>query len=368
VNKKILQQLFKKISYFFFSKIYGKVVNSISWKNNNQINVKISDLEKDLKYKVYTIFNGRMYTDRIHDTAILLDNKIIDGPSFQLRDNYNSPAKDNIVFEKGTPRKLIKLKGTVLLLLTGGGGNSNYWHWLYDVLPRIKIYENTEKLDQVDYLLLPSLKKKFQIETLNLLNITKQKVLSSEKFRHIKADKLVATDHPYILTNNFHQDAQNIPMWIINWLKENFIEKEKLLIQKYPKKIFLDRDDTNPSNTKIRSLINENEVKDYLIKNSFKCIKPSELSFKEQVNYFNNAEFIIGLHGAAFANISFCKKNTKVIEFRMEKTGKVIENLAKQNSLVFDSIVCKVETPDYDKQSGNIKVSLKELDKKINDI
>ena len=29
--------------------------------------------------------DGRLYTDRIHDTAVLLDNKIIEGPSFQLR-------------------------------------------------------------------------------------------------------------------------------------------------------------------------------------------------------------------------------------------------------------------------------------------
>ena len=89
---------------------------------------------------------------------------------------------------------------------------------------------------------------------------------------------------------------------------------------------------------------------------------------KRLIKSTNNADFVIGLHGASFANISFCRKNTKVIEFRMEKTGKVIENLANQNDLVFDSIVYKVETPDYDKQSGNIKVSISELNKKINEI
>ena len=29
----------------------------------------------------------------------------------------------------------------VLSLLTGGGGNDNYWHWMFDVLPRIKLSE-----------------------------------------------------------------------------------------------------------------------------------------------------------------------------------------------------------------------------------
>ena len=45
--------------------------------------------------------------------------------------------ENNIVFKKGTPRKLTNLNGSVLSLLTGGGGNNNYWHWLFDVLRRI---------------------------------------------------------------------------------------------------------------------------------------------------------------------------------------------------------------------------------------
>ena len=48
-------------------------------------------MERNLSYRVYNIMGGRLYTDRIHDTAILLDNKIIEGPSFQFRNNNNSP-------------------------------------------------------------------------------------------------------------------------------------------------------------------------------------------------------------------------------------------------------------------------------------
>ena len=50
----------------------------------------------------------------MHDTAAILDNKIIEGPSFQLRKGsgdhiFNLKAKDNFVFTKGTPRKLRNL-------------------------------------------------------------------------------------------------------------------------------------------------------------------------------------------------------------------------------------------------------------------
>ena len=83
--KKFLQKLFKIISYGIFFKIYGKIEKTVDVNSDERIKVKIVNAEKDLSYRVYNILGGRLYTDRIHDTAILLDNKIIDGPSFQLR-------------------------------------------------------------------------------------------------------------------------------------------------------------------------------------------------------------------------------------------------------------------------------------------
>ena len=52
-----------------------------------------------------------------------------------------SKIEDNIVLKKGTPRFKKKIKGKVFSLLTGGGGNENYFHWLFDVLPRLKILQ-----------------------------------------------------------------------------------------------------------------------------------------------------------------------------------------------------------------------------------
>jgi len=347
-------------------KIYGKIEDSIRSDNDDRIKVKVIKKEKDLEYKVYKIINGRLYTDRIHDTAIILENKIVEGPSFQLRDNNNSEISNNIVFEKGTPRKLRKLNGAAASLLTGGGGNINYWHWLYDVLPRLKLCEEIKELEEIDYFILPSLEKKFQNETLEILNISKKKILSSKKFRHFQAKELIVTDHPYVFSDNSHLDAQNIPKWITRWLREKFLSSLKPVAENYPKKIFIDRSDQRLKSSKVRSLINEEEIKNFLLNENFIFVKLHELNFIEQVHYFNNADYIIGLHGGGFANLAFCKPETKVIEFRMEKAGTVIENLAKKNNLKFYSIISKLENEDFDKQSGHIKVSLDILKEKIN--
>ena len=140
--KKYLQKIFKKISYGVFLKIYGTIEDFIENDKDNRIKVKLVNIDKEQNYKVYKISNGRLYTDRIHDTAAILDNKIIEGPSFQFRQvsnpidnskirnkiNYgrypntpkiivNSKIRNNIVFSKGTPRKLRNLNGSVLSLL-----------------------------------------------------------------------------------------------------------------------------------------------------------------------------------------------------------------------------------------------------------
>ena len=365
--KKNLQKIFKKISYLFFFQIYGKIKEIINADSDTRIKLKFNKIEEDIIYKIYKIKDGRMYTDRIHDTAILLENKIVEGASFQLRGNKNESAKHNIVFEKGTPRKLKKLKGVVLSLLTGGGGNNNYWHWLYDVLPRLKLCEEIHQIKDVDYFILPSLEKKFQVETLELLNINQNKTLSSKNFRHILSSELIVTDHPYNLTNNFHKDAQNIPIWILEWLKEKFLKNLNQPKKNYPKNIYLDRNDTKSIAPQARSLTNEAEVKNLLIKKNFTFVKLNDLSFVEQVYHFYNAECVVGLHGAGFANLSFCRNGTKIIEFRTETTGKVIENLAQKNNLEFNSIVCNVKAPDYAKQSGHVKIPLDILEQKMSE-
>ena len=65
--KKILQKIFKKFSYSLFFKIYVTIEKSIDSGSDNRIKVEIVNAKKDLRYKVYKIVNGRLYTDRVHE-------------------------------------------------------------------------------------------------------------------------------------------------------------------------------------------------------------------------------------------------------------------------------------------------------------
>ncbi len=363
--KKFLQKIFKKISYSFYLKIHGKVTESINCDSDKRIDVKNINIEKNIKYNIYKITDGRLYTDRIHDTAVLIDNKIVREASFQLRykddsEIHNSKIEDNIVFTKGTPRILKNLEGKVFSLLTGGGANNNYWHWLFDVLPRLYICSKHFDLKEIDYFLLPSLLRKFQKETLDSLNIPLKKRLSSEKFRHIKANQLIITDHPVVITGNPSTDMQNMPNWIIQWLRNSFIKNNETVNKK--NKVYIERKDS--SNPSIRTIANEKEIKNYLLKNDFVSVNLGEISFSDQVNLFNKADCVVGLHGAGFANIVFCEPGTKIVEFRSPEAGPVIGNLAKNNNLNYQSIVIDAKPIfqyGFANQQGSIEIPISKL-------
>ena len=67
--------------YSIFSIVYGKIAGTLETSEDNRIEVKTVNLENGLKYNIYKIDNGKLYTNRVHDTAAILDSKIINGPS-----------------------------------------------------------------------------------------------------------------------------------------------------------------------------------------------------------------------------------------------------------------------------------------------
>jgi hypothetical protein len=321
----------KYLKVLIFHVLYGNVKKVISAKNNFNVKIINSTLGNNLSYKIFCINDGVLYNGSVNDCAAITENKLITEASYQFRfknKNWiiNGASSENITLKIGTPSIRKKISGSVFSLLSGGAGKHNYFHWLFDVLPRLAILENAKNVKKPDYYLVPSLKHPYQQQTLKKLNIPFSKLLNGTTIKHISSNKLFISDHPYVFNNDPSKSILHIPDWIISWLKVKFktIKHSK---KKYSKKIFIDRADSSFSKT--RYIINEKEVKFYLKEIGFKTIVLSNLTFNEQIRVFQNAETIIGLHGAGFANLIFSKAGTKVIELQSSSSGNVIKNLAK---------------------------------------
>jgi len=357
------------IKILIFYIIYNKVKKIISVKDNLNVKTTKALFENKYSYNIFQIKNATLHNASVHDCAIISENKLIDEASYQYRYNkekniFNGPSSENITLKNGTPRYRKKISGSVLSTLTGGAGKHNYFHWLFDVLPRIAILENNKKIDKPDYYLLPSLKHTYQKQTLKKLNIPLSKLLDGEKNKHFSCDKLYVVDHPYNFNNNPSKSISNIPQWIISWLKEK-CEFDNIKNQSYFDKIYIDRSDS--LHKEKRFLTNNHDVREYLKSIDFKILKLSELSFTEQVETFKNAKIIVGLHGAGFANIIFSRPGTKIIELQSSTAGDVIRNIALQCNLNYKKISKESRNLSLTHMQGDINIDLKELEKVIFD-
>lgn len=241
--------------------------------------------------------------------------------------------------------------------MSGGAGNYNYWHWLFDVIPRIFLYEKFYSLKNINKILIPAIKEKFQYQTLSILGIKIKNCINSQVYRHVKFKELYVTTHP-----NLHLQVEKVPNWIVLSLKKKFLKK-KFLVSSFSKfkKIYIDRSDSKSNVRDFRGIVNEKLIKILLASRGFKILKLSEYNFVEQVNIFYNANCIIGLHGAGFANIVFCKKNSVVLEIKSNTTGDIINNLAISNKLKYINISLESRVKPIGPQFGIVYLSLIKL-------
>ncbi|GAB3643482.1 hypothetical protein GCM10027423_41190 [Spirosoma arcticum] len=63
-----------------------------------------------------------------------------------------------------------------------------------------------------------------------------------------------------------------------------------------------------------RRIINEESLIELLLRYDFTIIDDTPRSIAEQVSIYRNADFILGPHGASFANVIWCKPGTHLFE------------------------------------------------------
>lgn len=354
--KNIFKKIYKKIIITIFKNIYGHVQLN---KNPNSITeFKVIDpLFKSNKYSIYLLNSGVVYTNNVQSVSAISNNKLHIKPSFlHGKDRIISP-KHSPVLKTGLTNFRRTYDGNVLSLVQGAS-TENYFHWLMDILPKIKIFSAKFPISKIDYFYLGRLTSS-QKQSLKYIGIKSSQIIDSRKYKHILAKKLFFVTHPWYTKGKFHDDFHNLPKWQIFWLKKTFIKFRKKF--KINKKIYIDRSDSKFSHCQI---INKLEFEDYLIKKKIKIVKLSNLSFSKQIFIFWNSNFIIGAHGAGLTNLVFCRPKTKVIELKpFGHPGKYFQTISKLNNLNYQSIVSKRKF--LNKKNGDIFVDLKKLDKII---
>jgi hypothetical protein len=117
--------------------------------------------------------------------------------------------------------------------------------------------------------------------------------------------KLLVPSVPWNPSKNPIGSIGLIP-WYKKFFDAVFVKQGKTETQKY---IFISR-----SKAQYRRISNEVSLMEFLSKKGFVSFNLEDLSVYDQAALFNNAEIIIGPHGAGWANLIFCKPGTMIIE------------------------------------------------------
>jgi capsular polysaccharide biosynthesis protein len=344
--------------------IYGKIKynnNVITSKNiiKKKIENVISDINSSKSYFSYKIKNGRVYTDYVEHVAIIDGNTLVNEASYQQISAELKDAKENIVLTKGTPRIKKNIKGRVFSLVQGASGGNNFFHWIFDILPKIKLCSEHYLLKEIDFYYVPNLQN-FQKQTLSILNIKEDKILNSNLYRHIQASELIVVDHPWYHKGIIIDQNKFLPSWIVHWLRDVYLKYAKKFDNN--EKIYIDRTESRYNHCQIQ---NDNEIFNFLKEKGFSKCRVGELSFFEQIYLFNNAKIIIGAHGAAFTNLAFCKPDTKIIEIRSLIYKNYQNNNYKRISQINNLNYRLIETKklnESQKKFGDIYLPIKELE------
>ena len=360
--KKLLQKNFKSFFQTLFKILYGKIIvpkdlNDINLKKINVSEIIINRKKYYLNNNIYKIPNGRIFTDLEENVAVIKDNFIIPEISYQ---QVNGELKDinyNSVINKGTNRVQKTFTGKIFCLVQGGSGN-NYFHFLFDIITKLKIYQTSFSLSEIDYFYIPGVSA-WQKKILSLFEINEDRLIDSNNFRHIKGSEIIAIDHPWYKKGFVQQEIKNLPEWSIFFLREKFLKYRKEF--NAPKKIFIDRSDSIYNRCK---LINNQKVINFLETKGFKSYQVSKLDFFEQIYLFENADIIISPHGAALTNIIFSKSKLKLFELIPSNHGSVkCERLSKFLNFKYNKII--LEPKKLINKEGDIQIEISQLEQII---
>lgn len=290
-------------------------------------------------YIVVEVPQGRIHTDSESSVAVISrDNRIITNVSLSLgQDGKVCDDAQNNIFRQRSFSSPTRLEGTVFTMLSGGAGINNIGHWFLDVLPRLHLLQKSGLFDKVDWFLVPSTRYSYQTETLSLLGIPSEKVISGEDCTHLAADRIIASTAP-------RGRHTLVPRWLLDYMRGAFITQEAQAqgqeagtVEAEGPFIYISRRDSS-----IRNVLNEEELQQVLGRYGFSTLVSSKHSMVDKIRLFSKAKFVVSPTGAGLISILFCQPGTKLVEIFNE--GFVIEpfyDIATKLELDYRYIICK---------------------------
>lgn len=308
---------------------------------SNEVSEKILILKDETEEamplsKVYGIIEGgEIYSKnpelavwKVHDATvfpysdmILLDKKCIWDKAYQQQFEITIPLDYELLNYKEGFLNIRKpcIADTIEVAFSLCGVHIDQWsHFIVQYLPKLYILSRLQmSVNEKIVVIMPEIKDphiKQLIENAvsNINNIELYRVNRGEA---VLCRKLYYMDKvSYIMEHSLvcGLAAWNFSEYFAELLRDNLYKYLNIKLKEWDHKVklYLGREGGQR-----RTLINENDVRDYFVSQGFQIIIPHKMTLEDKINYFWNASIIIGCGGSAMTNKIFCRPGTKCLIF-----------------------------------------------------
>lgn len=275
------------------------------------------------------------------DNALLLGRNALwrnDKNKFCLEAAYHTRERRRIredsLFARSWVGDAEALPGAWTSVVSNWGDGRNYFHWLLDNLTRLMA---RNQLPEGTRILIPSGLPSFARETLELLGLVES--CTPVSGRPLRPERFYFCS-PVAMTGVWNPAG-------FNWLRNQFSPYFSQPMSQG--RIFLTRRGTN------RIPADLAEIEELFQQSGFRIIDPGSLTVREQIQLASGATAIAGIHGAAMANLLWCRPATPVLEiFGSSYLNGCYEQISLQGNLDYSSSILG-ENHAYDDMRNWIK-------------
>lgn len=276
-------------------------------------------------------------------SSVFIKNDAIYAPEFYLRDEVFDISDGCIVYWKTDQNMGVAFQPHTTDAPSGimifGTGVDNWYHWVVELLPLAHLSNFLP--DQYDHLplIVPEGVMKVKQFRDSIRAVCWKRDIISIPHRLHSFETLIVIGKPVLEPIYLHDHSPTKMEYYSMHATQisKFIDATKRSMEILPcpsdKRIFLARGNESRS-------YNQDELINIVKSKRFSIVFPEKLSFKEQVEVFHNAQYIIGASGAAFTNTLFCQPKTRILcwVYKNYEEFCSFSNIAKVTGSEFRSI------------------------------
>lgn len=226
-----------------------------------------------------------------------------------------TPAESLSVFRQHVIGPSLAIDRNACVLIDYLNKSPNFFHWFLDALPRLFAAETFERLTGDDFsIVIPENLSPWQRDSLAYLGAASRQLIKVPARASIRSwgfmNLITTFSHRHIrqsLTGHFDAFCPSAIQTLSSRLIEGSEHDNSCL--NYDQRLYISR-----GHAKLRCVVNEQEVVDFLTPYGFKRVCLDEMPLSQQIQLFRRASHVISAHGGALANLLYISPGCQVLE------------------------------------------------------